>query len=208
MEESAHLEDVIRQAETNLSGNPKGELILPYRKRIWAALGPREFSGKLATRGVGHRRRTALAILSARQVLAIWENVYPTDKDPSRLIVLSERYLGGQTDSRSVEKDRDALWTHADGLVHQGGDMAAIHAGYAAAKAASTALWDENFEEDDMDSELDQDLDPYEWDAAFQAAGAQADGFPWVDGASSERRRGFWNWYLHKAARSVYDEIS
>ena len=86
--------------------------------------------------------------------------------------------------------------------------MAAIHAGYAAAKAASTALWDENFEQDDMDSELDQDLDPYEWDAAFQAAGAEADGFPWVEGASSDRRRGFWEWYLDSAARAAYDSMS
>src|SRR5258708_28353087 len=123
MNETQPIETVLDLAAANLSENPKGELILPWRKRIWVAFGPREFAGRLASRGVGHKRRATLAILSARHVMPLWDGVYPNDREPARVLAMAERYVERQGDANELEKARDALWTHLDGLVYQGGDI-------------------------------------------------------------------------------------
>ena len=68
--------ETLLDAEAALAANANGELVLPARKRIWAAMGPRELNGPRAIIGPPLGRRTGLALLAVRYVLPIWHRAF------------------------------------------------------------------------------------------------------------------------------------
>lgn len=52
-------------------------------------------------------------------------------------------------------------------------------------------------------SKLDEDFDPYSWDASYYSAIAYSGSGPW-DNKNVEKRREFWLWYIEKAVAEAY----
>jgi hypothetical protein len=199
MDLSPALSEALLYAETALAGNANGELVLPARKRIWAAMGPRELNGPKAIIGPPLRRRTGLAGRAVRYVLPIWHQAFPGNDGPERMVADARVYLQQRMQFISASDSRDRFWAELDNL---GGVAVAV--GYAAARALTTALSDEAFDLADFDSSLDEDLDMYRWDAGYYAAIAAADGAPWEATSNRDARREFWQWYIRDAAPAAW----
>ena len=67
-----------------------------------------------------------------------------------------------------------------------------VAVGCAAGRALTTALNDEFFDPAALESKLDEDLDPYEWDAGYYASIACAGGAAREDTSDGGARRRFW----------------
>jgi hypothetical protein len=193
------LSEALRDAQAALAANAYGELILPARKRIWAAMGPRKLNGPRAIIGPPLRRRARLAALAVRYVLPIWHRAFPGDDGPERMLADARSYLQQEMEFVTASDKRDQFWADLGKL---GGVPVAV--GYAAARALTTALSDEFFDPADLESKLDQDLDPYEWDTGYYASIACAGGAPGEDTSDAKARREFWQWYVQEAAPKAW----
>lgn len=204
----ASMASVLADAENVLAAAPDGHLPLPYRRRIWCALGPLVLDGNRAVAGSGVRRRAALAIAAAEHVLPLWEGVRPGDSRPRAALALARQYLDGTADFRAAKRWQGKFLTDLDDLVAGEDSDPALRAGFAAAKAITTALHDELFEPAERDEDVsDEALDPDQWDAAYFAAMSFAGGAIWEDGSDPERRREFWQWYLKDAVPRAWDAV-
>jgi hypothetical protein len=192
------LTQAIKKQYETLLKNKEGELILlPGRKKIWAAIGPKN--------DIGHVRRAKLSISCAERVLSIWNRVFCDEKGPEHILQSTQSYLQGEIDESELRAHIGSLWTALDNLMYEGDFLIEINAGYAAASAASTAISDDKYDEANIDdSTLDEDLDPYEWDAGYFASIAYAGGPPGADSSDSDKRREFWSWYLNNAVPNAW----
>ncbi len=194
-----NLKKVIEEAKQELKNNPDGELILPIRKKIWAEMG--EYRSE-----EGKKRRTQLNILCIKYAMPVWDYVQPSVLSPLILLnYLFDCYEGKISWEELMDKG-NTYWTEMDDLgnSHPKYQMASL-IGYAAIDTLGIARLDTEFgEQDEYPDNLDGDFDPYGWDASFYISGAVA-GFKWIKGASVERRRQFWNWYLDKAVPEAYN---
>ena len=199
MDLSPALSEALLYAEAALAGNANGELVLPARKRIWAAMGPRELHGPRAVIGPALRRRTELAGRAVRYVLPIWQRAFPGKDGPERMLAEAGAYLRYQVQFIPASDSRDRFWSQ---LGNVGGVAVAV--GYAAARTLTTALSDEFFDPADFDSRLDEDLNPYEWDAGYYASIACAGGAAREDTSDAGARLRFWQWYIRDAAPAAW----
>lgn len=201
--------DVIKAIDAcraDVESSPKFELSFPSRRRLLLALGPQ----KLDERGygieliVGKRRRTHLALSVSQKVSSFWKRDFGTSAIDD-LLLLVERYLGGEVSISDVERKTDSL---QGGLFNdpQGKDQAFL-AGSAAAATGWVAVGDEvlSAAAGVSEEELDDPEDPDLWDPAFFAAGAWAGGMPWSPSFSSSAYREFWIWYLDQAVPQAWD---
>jgi hypothetical protein len=112
-------------------------------------------------------------------------------------------------DFHSAWQRKNRFWGELESLLYKGEHFASIYVGFAAANTVTTALNDERFHPLNIEDHLlDDDLDPYQWDASFYAAGAYAGGFTWEEGSSVVRRREFWEWYLDEAVPLAWNSVS
>jgi hypothetical protein len=72
----------------------------------------------------------------------------------------------------------------------------AFAAGMACWVVASEAVTGESYE---VDAAHEREFDPDYWPPCFFASAAEAGGAVWEQGASPDRRAGFWRWYLLQA---------
>lgn len=192
--------DIIASAKKKLMDHDDYELILPERKKIWSALGLESNFGML--------RRKNLGVLCAKYVLPIWEHVWPNNKAPHELIKHTEGFLQDQISEQQLRSEIGELWTKLDDLIYEGKNLAEVNSGFAVAAAASAAISDEQFEEPDIDERLlDDDLDPYDWDAAYYASISYAGGAVWEDSSDKDKRLEFWQWYLNTAIAKAWSEV-
>ena len=114
---------------------------------------------------------------------------------------MARNYLEQSVDFDAASARAGDFWTEMDNLmIHEQQNQAPLIAGYAADCVVSVALFDESFDPDNPhDNTQDEDLDPYEWDAAYYAAMVYAGGASWNEASSPARRREFWEWYLREA---------
>ena len=191
--------ELLAAAEAALAAAADGHLVLSIRKRIWAALGPREVDGARAVIGPPLRRRTTLAIFAAQRVIPIWTRAFNSDERPKEMLRIARLYVEEKVDFKFAWRAKNAFWVEVDRL-----NGVAVAAGYAAAQAVTTALNDERFDVQDLDSKVDRDLDPYDWDASFFASVAAAHGAPWEASSDGSARREFWRWYIREAIRTAW----
>src|SRR5215813_13350294 len=204
MELSGELEQAIRTASEALKTNERGELLLPARKRLWAAMGSRIVVGSKAILGPGVRRRTRLALLTTERVLSIWEQTFPTNLGPKHMLATAEEYLAQRIDFKTAWDLKNRFWGKLENL-----GSIAVTVGFAACQVVTTALNDERFNPEDIETELfDHNLDPYEWDASFYASVAYAGSAPWEAESNSTRREEFWEWYIKEAVPRVWNSVS
>lgn len=209
----AELQSAVRDGHAALAADTHAVLPLVQRRKLWRSLGPVAMDGEDVLAGDGLRRRVALAELTVRRVLSVWERAFPGDDRAASLLETARQYLSGEINADAARAASDHFWSRLDGLIARGVDPAAVYVGYAAAKVRSLALNDqygivpEDEEEASSATQRDEDLDPYMWDASFYASSAAAGGMPWEDGSSRERRNAFWRWYLDEAVPAAWDAV-
>jgi hypothetical protein len=186
----------LRQAEAALETDPRGHLLLPQRRTIWAALGSPDMAGR--------RARARLAMTATQRVLPIWQQLWPSNRLPHHLLELAERVCRGELEGATLREVRDQAETELDDLSWAARDAPGIAVGYAAHRALGVAIRDEIFDPAAPDSmALDEDSEPHTRDSAFLASIAVADGPPWAQNSSAERRRLYWHWWLKEAVPEV-----
>lgn len=204
---------LLEELKQQVDRNRKGVLELGKRQLLWAAMGQRTIDKKgLAIFGVGHRRRTALAMECVKWVMPQWSRRRPDDHMPMFLLNTAKDYLAGKVTERVASEWISRGWVHGDNLGCEYADrndsdgqrlMLICHASVDAVK---TALGDEEFDPDQIDAKAtDGCRDVYELDASYRISlfvadhpnGKQAPG-------AVKRRREYWYWYLTEAAPRAY----
>ena len=209
---STALDRNIEKALAAVRNHPQHDLNLGYRQGIWAAFGSKDDSK--TSDNSGHKRRATLAILVARYVLPIWDAIWSDDDTPHRLITTAEQVLNRTIDVKTARYYRDEVWTKLENLAsepeHQKPEyQKAINAGFAAINALSSALYDEEFDPDNINYNLtDADVDSYESDSSFWAAAAYSNGSIWEPNSDTTKRRKFWEWWLTEAVPKAWQALS
>ncbi|MGI2908085.1 Imm5 family immunity protein [Tolypothrix sp. VBCCA 56010] len=192
------LQNLIQEANKSLYRHPQHDLNLGYRHAIWVAFGDH-----------GHLRRTALALSTTRHVLPIWNQRFKNDDRPQQLLTLAEKVISGDINKAFVEKESQKFWREMQQLGYDDSGMA-FTVGCAAVASLDTAIFDENFDPDEIDFNLTDNQDIEGNDAAFFAACAYANGAVWetISGKSdSAKRLEFWSWWLNVAVPSAWEAI-
>jgi hypothetical protein len=199
------LAGMLDTALIELSNHPNNELILPIRKQIWTLLGPRLIENSKAIHGIGLYRRTRLTMLCTQHVLSIWDKDWLANKGPQQMLSTAEEYLRKQLDYDSAWERMNRFWGELDNS--EIGDNVSISVGFAAANVVAAALNDEQFDPNDEEDAqfLDEDYDPYDWDASFYASIAYAGGAPGDENSDLQRRKEFWEWYLKEAVPTAWE---
>lgn len=201
------LRQIIEVAYSSVLEHPQQDLTLGYRHAIWAAMGPRSKPSEKAA-GSGWQRRANLAILSAKQVLPIWERIWPDDNAPHTTLAKAEGVLNRSINPKRANRDYGLFWTYMDNLMCQTEHKHPVMVGYSAAKALVAALFDEKFDPSSIDYGLtDADVDAYDYDAAFAASVAYANGPIWDPLSDSNKRQDYWEWWLKEAVVSSWNRV-
>jgi hypothetical protein len=204
MELSRELKYAIDAASNALKTNDNGELPLPDRKRLWAAMGPRDVVGGRAIIAPGVRRRTRLALQATERVFPVWEQTFPTNLGPQRMVAVAEDYSAQRIDFKTAWNLKNRFWGELESL-----GSIAVAVGFSSCQAVTTALSDERFDPVNIQNKIfDRHLDPYEWDASFYASVAHAGSALWEANPNSGRRREFWEWYIREAVPLAWDSES
>jgi hypothetical protein len=204
MRPSEDINQAVEAASKSLNTNRFGELVLPARKRIWAAMGPRTVVRGRADMGVGVVRRTKLAFTAAQHVLPLWERSFSANHEPQNMLATAERYLAQQINFSTAWNLKNRFWGELERIASAG---AAV--GFAACQVVTTSLSDEQFDPENLDSPpCDKNLDAYEWDASFYASVAYAGSAPWEENGDIGRRHEFWRWYLQEATPLAWRSAS
>ncbi len=193
------LQLALDEAEESIAASPEGELALPYRRRIWDALG----EGTEGHGSRGHRRRTALDLLTVERVQPIWDQTYPDDPSVAEVIDAARQVLDGRQSVDWADDLRGRAWVSFLNRMNADHQFPAGYVGAAATAALSTAARDKRYSTVPIDAD-DYDLDSEDWDTSFMAAMASAGGEVGDPVASDERRRDFWEWYLQEAVPEAW----
>ncbi|MEC4816043.1 MAG: Imm5 family immunity protein [Scytonema sp. PMC 1069.18] len=194
----SQLQNLIQEANKSLYRHPQHDLNLGYRHAIWAAFGEN-----------GHLRRTALALSTVRHVLPIWNQQFSNDDKPQQVLTLAEKVISGDVSKALAEKESKQLWREIQQLGYDDSGIA-FSVGCAAVASLDTAIFDENFDADEIDFNLTDEQDTEGNDTAFFAACAYANGPVWetISGKSdSAKRLEFWSWWLNIAVPNAWEAI-
>ena len=195
---------IIEKAQKEISET--GSLSVAARQQLWLALGPAEVNeqhpGPL-TEAV--RKRAQLALACGKKVSRVWSAYDAEDKRPQALLRKISAYLGG----KCTAEELDQLLSKTDfmSLIDEERYSNAPLAALAAWNGAVTVLYDEPLLSPDRIGCREEDLDFYDWDAAWCAAVAWAGR---DEDASTGKQRveemKFWAWYLEQAAVLLGEE--
>lgn len=177
--------EALAQAQEMLAES--GKLDIAARRKLWQAMGALEV-------------RARLALACAKKVMPMWCKCNPEDKRPQGFIKKSFAYLDGEIAAQEldVEVKGDAV---DDFMVLIDDGEIAAEAAVAAWKAAVVALEDESNLES-WCQVTEEEMDPYDWDAAKNACVAWSDAYADGDnGKCAVREMKFWAWYLEEAAK-------
>jgi hypothetical protein len=124
--------------------HPQHDLTLGYRQAIWRWMGP--FSDEPDTQNsIGHQRRAFLATLAIRRVLPIWNEAFPNDDTPEKILAEAEQVMKGVVNEEVVRKDLDRFWEYVWELASDTKNMA-VAVGLGAVQALVSAIQDEIFD--------------------------------------------------------------
>lgn len=197
------LEEAIRTAGEAVREDPEHVLAPGYRAAIGAAMGPAPPRPLEPSKHAGHRRRSLLAIASARRVLPIWERRWPGDRSPHEALEAAERLVRGEADLDRCWETLDRVKVRTDQLLAT--DFAASRAGESAVLALVAALDDDFYEPHEVKPGwVDSQRGGGDEDAASAASIACAGGTVGFPGADRTKRREFWEWWLTEAVPAAY----
>jgi hypothetical protein len=182
------------QALEALDASPEGWLGLPERRRLRAAYGPWTPPYEPGGPDAGLLRRAALQAAAARRALPRWEEAFPADARPHRLIDLVADALAG----RAAEADVNALAAELRRSLEPMGTDPSLESAYlsgSAAAAHAVDAYDGDVEEDDPPDLRDTDLDR----PTVEGFAAHALGF-----GDPDAYRTYWRWYVTDAFPTAY----
>lgn len=175
------------------------QLELGWRQMIWAEIGERATPENYFT--TAHRQRIELAVVGVRRVLPLWQQRYADSEIPEVALSAIDEIVkgGGEVDHAETF---DQLW---QAVIHLAAEEPSVEVavGFAAVQALSAAMYDEFFEADDLNPELEDSDDPESQDSAYWASVAAANGPPASPESSSEQRLEFWKWWLTDGIESA-----
>lgn len=200
------LETALNDAKKALDSDMQNRLHLPFRQRIWHAMGPNLRDQKDIPFGVGLKRRTKLAILCAEKVMPIWFNKYPDDDDPVLIISTAEQVIEKQVDYDSGSKILDSFYVKTMNLRQE--DARPTLVGFCVSGALSTALVDCTDSEQIDDNQTDFDNDPETWECSVFASMAYANDQPEIGLYEADKMYEFWKWYIDEAVPQAYEAYS
>lgn len=204
---TSELKQLINEAINEVNKNPKGELILPLRKKIYKLLGEHkedEVGHAVLTQGL--LVRTKLAILCVNKVMPIWNSVLADDTTPVTILENIRDYIAGKQTWDYLWEIPNSYCTVLDNYIINNNYDNAIYVGYASVNALYVVLNDEDFDEDNEEL-LDSDLDPYTWDTAFYSALAYSESELYDKETKIQKRREFWLWYLNEAIAKALQNL-
>jgi hypothetical protein len=161
------LQNLIQEALESVYRHPEHDLNLGYRHAIWAAFGDNS-----------HHRRTALAVLTVRHVLPIWYQKFSDDDRPQQILNLAEKVISGDVSRTFAQKYCQRFWREMQQLGYNDSSMV-FTVGCAAVASLDTAIFDENFDDCEIDLNLRDNQDTEGNDTAFFAACTYANGAVW-----------------------------
>jgi len=196
--------NVLELSRKGVLVHPKGELILPLRRKVWETFGTFEINEKYrAVSTIGLKRRLKLAIMCVEKVMNIWNEAFPNDARSTRCIQLANEYIEKKTDYESIWNEMSKFITDLDNLGGEEKYYFAVPVGRAAISLLNIAIKDENILVYGNDNKLDSDYDAYDWDTSFCVALSYSGSGPW-DNTNIEKRQEFWIWYIQKAVPEAY----
>jgi Immunity protein Imm5 len=195
---SRTLAATIRTALTEVNSDPKHILSLPTRRTLWSELGS---DVEVDRQALSLRRLARLDILCAEKVLPRWQEVFPDDALPMRLITLAIDVLARRVAISKAKADVNSVWVNiVDERTYDETTAKAMFTGCAAMSAVYSAFLTP-FEP--INGAMDDDLDPDSLEASYFAACAAAGGMNHQSFADITKRHSFWLWYLKDAVPSV-----
>lgn len=192
---------ILEEAKESLEKEPNGRLLLINRRKIWAALGPCVTDREKAGITTPLIRRVKLAALCAKRVLPIWEETYSDKYNAGKILEIAEDYLCGMKTWKSCYDRFNEFNARLANL--ESGPIMPYAAGTSVSLVLSTAIYDEFFEEEEMEPDFEEDREVDMWDASFAASVAESGLYWYGDENNIEKRRAFWSWYLNDAVPSV-----
>lgn len=185
-----------------MTKNAENAISYYYRWKIYETF-------TLNNRQQGEKIFKRLAIISARYVLPIWQNVQPSDKRPENLLDMAEGFLEGTVPIDVMRKEADAFWDYMEKLGSTPKALLlgnACYVGESVAEAAMEVLGKIPYEGVIInESETDLFLDVWVGDTAFWAANAFAGRFG-DSKTDHEKTKVFWTWWLKEAILSAHKE--
>ncbi len=143
-----------------------------------------------------------LGVITARQVLPIWQNAKAQDKRPDHLLNLAEGVINKAVSPELTRSEVELFWEYLErfGGTEKGLSIKnALYAGTAAAEAVMEVLGRNPFEGVTInESDGDLDLDLWGSDTALWAVAAYAGRIGELK-ADRTKRRNFWTWWLKEA---------
>jgi hypothetical protein len=202
---NGEVKKLTKLAYEGMIANPKFDLALHYRRRLFAAFGPRVnyTEGEKFTQP--HIARINLSIMVANKVLPIWFESFSDDDLPVQAINHIHTYLRGDVTKEDYLNVYNRLKKHFEMMeCEMESKQLQIASGFAALSAMMVAIYDENFgsEEDNLGVD-EQTIDPDELDTTFYAATSYSNGTIWDEDSNSDKRKDFWTWYLNNAIPSI-----
>src|SRR4051794_7971872 len=177
-----------------LEAAPDGWLPLTTRRRLRAAFGPWAAYEAPGWPDAGILRRAALLGACAERALPVWEQAFPGDDRPRRLVALVAAVLRGDAPEAELRTATEALRHDVEPM---GSDVLLRRpfcAGWAAVTLSSDARDGDLDPEFHPPEEEDSDLDEPQVDTL----GA------WATADDPEGRRRFWRWYVAEAFPTAY----
>jgi Immunity protein Imm5 len=188
------LRAAMQDALSALDAAPDGWLGLPARRHLREAYGPWTPPYEPGGPDAGLLRRAALQAAAARRALPRWEEAFPADDRPRRLICLVAEALAG----RAPEADVNALAAELRRSLEPMGTDPTLESAFlsgSAAAAHAVDAYDGDVEEEDPPDLQDTDLDR----PTVEGFAAYALGFD-----DPDAYRAFWRWYVTKAFPAAY----
>ncbi|VBB06148.1 immunity protein imm5 [Lucifera butyrica] len=204
---STELLVMLDEAKRGVFSHPKGELVLPIRRKVWNKFG--EYGAKDAGKviqTIGLRRRAELDILCVKHVMNIWNSERPNDNRLIEILKMIDDYFNSNIGKDALRHIKNNFWTDCEEMLYENESSMACYVGFATIGAVCTSYLDKSLVSDHIDSRvLDDELDPFSWDASYYAAIAYAGGASTEENSSIDKRREFWLWYLNEAVPKAYE---
>jgi immunity protein Imm5 of predicted polymorphic toxin system len=189
----------VDRAHKVLESRPDGRLPLPERRAIRELFGPWQAEPD-ADALPGLRRRYALSRASAEHVLPVWKAEAPDDEKPERMLALADAVLERRVDARTAIDESQRVSVEIGDLAGDGQISQSANAAGQAACTTVVAAAAGDYGEDVPPDTDDNDLEPDEWEAEFEASFAVTD-YPNQD---PEDLRAYWRWYLDEAVPAAW----
>jgi hypothetical protein len=227
---SPELQVLLEKAHLTLECHPEADLPLGYRQAIQRALGPYydvQQNRLQSAAAVGYKRRGVLAILTARYVLPIWQQVIPsesvTQKEveaaaPIHALLKAQRLLTGQIPIpvesngwHALNQFYSHIWQNLLLIMEtENVDQTwPTFAGWAALMAFGEMKQNLQIDTHEIDLEqTDEEFAMDERDYACYAATTYANGTPDWPSPDQARRHHFWHWWLTEAVPMAWHAVN